>query len=250
MLDRYEVYSPKRKKKRNQLIARIIKIIIAVIIFYLIVSGFLLSSIVVESASMMPGVEIGERVFASPIPYGIFIPFVSTRLAGIQKPERGDLVALKPPYIDTDNPFATFFEPLLNFITFQQGSFFSDHAGKRLHTENIKRIIAIPGDTVRIDGFIASIRPKESEAFVKEDLMIKRLYTPFVKNDYFPQAWNKSFPFSGNMGEITLGDNEYFVLGDNRTESNDSRSWGPVRFSRIVAKVILRYWPFTKIASY
>jgi signal peptidase I len=52
-----------------------------------------------------------------------------------------------------------------------------------------------------------------------------------------------AIPFSGDGEEITLREGEYFVLGDNRPESSDSRSWGPLPSSRIVGKVIFRYWP-------
>ncbi len=204
----------------------------------------------VESVSMSPGLESGERVFTSPIPYGIFVPFLSARLTGFEKPGRGDLVVVEPPYIDKSNSIASFFEPVANLITFQQGSFFSDHTGKRLHKENIKRIIAIPGDTIRIEDFIAYIKPNRSQTFTREDLLVKRSYSPHVNSDWFPEGWDPDLPFSGNMQETVLGENEYFVLGDNRNKSDDSRSWGPVVFSSIRSKVILRYWPFTKIAGY
>ena len=55
------------------------------------------------------------------------------------------------------------------------------------------------------------------------------------------------FPFSGNSGEHVLGDGEYFLLGDNRPESSDSRSWGALSRDRIIGKVIYRYWPLRSV---
>jgi signal peptidase I len=76
-------------------------------------------------------------------------------------------------------------------------SFYSDHSGQRVHTKNIKRIIAIPGDMIKIEGFIAYIKPRQSENYIKEDLLVKRAYTPLVKSDYFPEGWNPVYREAG-----------------------------------------------------
>lgn len=77
----------------------------------------------------------------------------------------------------------------------------------------IKRIVAIPGDTVQIkDGYLYVNKQKINDNF------------PVIKD-------------SGNAAdEYTLQDNEYFVLGDNRNYSNDSRFFGPIKKSQIVGK--------------
>jgi signal peptidase I len=249
-MDKYEVYSPKRKKKRNALIAKVIKIILVSLVLYLVVSHLLITSLNVESVSMNPAISAGERIFASPIPYGIFIPFSPDRIAGAQKPDRGDIVVIEPPYIGENNFFVSFFEPIVNFFSFQSASMYNDFTGKRLTENSVKRIIAVPGDTVRVDNFVAFIKPKAGFSFFPENDIIKKSYRPAKNDEYMLPGWDSSFPFSGNMKETTLGENEYFVLGDNRTESNDSRSWGPIQLSRIKTKVVLRYWPLNKIAAF
>jgi signal peptidase I len=62
-----------------------------------------------------------------------------------------------------------------------------------------------------------------------------------------PALWDTSIPFSGNMDRIILGEDECFVVSDDRSNTNDSRTWGPVSADRITGKAVFRYWPFTRI---
>jgi signal peptidase I len=58
-----------------------------------------------------------------------------------------------------------------------------------------------------------------------------------------PEGWTENLPLSGTMDPLVLQDGEYFVLGDNRSASNDSRYWGAVEEKNIRGKVFLVYWP-------
>lgn len=90
----------------------------------------------------------------------------------------------------------------------------------------IKRIIGLPGDTVKItDGRITISNDENPEGFT--------LSEPYVKEVMEPAP-----PFTE-----TLGDREYFVMGDNRNQSSDSRSWGILQDDRIVGRILLRLFP-------
>ena len=54
-------------------------------------------------------------------------------------------------------------------------------------------------------------------------------------------------PFADNMAPQQMKEREYFVMGDNRSHSNDSRNWGPVPEENVVGKVWLIYWPFSQV---
>lgn len=92
----------------------------------------------------------------------------------------------------------------------------------------IKRVIGLPGETIAIQSGKIRIKDDEaSEGFVIEENYIKE-------------------PFLGDT-EVVLGDGEYFVLGDNRNASHDSRRWGTLNESFIVGRVFLRAWPLESI---
>ena len=91
----------------------------------------------------------------------------------------------------------------------------------------IKRIIGLPGDKIFLSNEKVRIINEEFPlGFVLEESYLTR--------------------FSLNQLDIELSDNEYFVLGDNRPSSSDSRKWGSLPASLIVGKVFLRAWPFSK----
>ena len=114
---------------------------------------------------------------------------------------------------------------------------------------SVKRVVGLPGDTIRMSGFMAYIRPPDAEDFFEETSLIEEPYTVLIDKDYLVEGWENDFPFTGNMEEIVLGEHQYFVLGDNRTVSSDSRSWGALPLSRITGKCFFRYWPFNAFGS-
>ena len=89
----------------------------------------------------------------------------------------------------------------------------------------LKRVIGLPGDKVaERDGFV----------YVNG----KKLNEPYVPTSERPGFETKSWP--------RLGKNQYFMMGDNRSESCDSRTWGPVQRSAFIGPVVATYWPPTR----
>ncbi len=92
----------------------------------------------------------------------------------------------------------------------------------------IKRVIGLPGETVRITGTKVEIKEVGAEDFFTLD-------EPYIE---FPKD---------SLVETALADDEYFVMGDNRLASLDSRSWGPLKESFIVGKAFVRLFPVSKL---
>lgn len=84
----------------------------------------------------------------------------------------------------------------------------------------VKRVVAIPGDTVEI---------RDGDLYVNDEL-VQEPYVGSVART--------------NLRRTLLAADEYFVMGDNRPHSNDSRSWGPVTIDAIIGRAWVAYWPF------
>jgi signal peptidase I len=108
----------------------------------------------------------------------------------------------------------------------------------------VKRIIALPGDEVTITNYVARVRPAGAPyTYTEYECSDTIYYNNFPENN---ALWDESLPLSGDMEAVLLGDDEYFVLSDDRSNSNDSRTWGPVPASSLRAKTLFRYWPFPR----
>lgn len=129
----------------------------------------------------------------------------------LSNPKRDDVVVFQYPGDPKNNPKRNF---VLKF--FDPGKYF------------IKRVIGLPGETIDIKG---------------NDVTIT--------NEKYPQGFKLDQPFVKNIANdnihIELKNDEYFVIGDNRSGSSDSRAWGPVKRGFFTGKAFLRLLPISKI---
>jgi len=94
----------------------------------------------------------------------------------------------------------------------------------------VKRVIAVGGDTIDL---------RDGDVFVNGRVV----ETPQARGRTLPQPATFTYPF-------TVPDGQVFVMGDNRTFSSDSRTFGPVPVGNIIGKVIIRFWPATRMVFF
>jgi len=93
----------------------------------------------------------------------------------------------------------------------------------------IKRVIGLPGERIKVDkGAVYIYNGANPEGLKLDEKYLPVGLTTKGENDY------------------QIKDDEYFVMGDNRSHSSDSRVWGPIKTSHVVGKVLLRAWPVHK----
>ncbi len=160
----------------------------------------------IPSASMRPTLLEGDRVFVDRI----------SRFYSV--PKRGDIMIFYPPQEKLKNTPIAIFSRLTGF-------FCKDVA-------YIKRVIALPGEKFEIvqndDG--------------SNDILINgnKLDEPYIMDKYEYPVCTESMI----CGPVVLGDDEYFMMGDNRGHSSDSRYWGVLKKDRFIGKAKLLFWPF------
>jgi len=155
-------------------------------------------------------------VIVIPIRYFLFQPFLVRGQSMEPNFENGD-------YLIIDEISYRFKEP-------QRGEVVVFKYPQNLSQRYIKRVIGLPGETIVIKNGEVAIY-KERKRWVLDEV------------SYLP----KFVETSGDL-QIALRQNEYFVLGDNRPVSSDSRRWGPLPRENIIGRVFFRAWPIPTLA--
>jgi signal peptidase I len=158
---------------------------------------------VVPTGSMQPNIVEGDRIFVNKLAYGLKVPFTTWHIAHWSEPTAGEIVVFASP---TD--------------------------GTRL----VKRVIGVPGDTVQlindrliINGSVVSYGAAQSNG---KQLLV----TETIGSNAHPLLITPMLPAMRNFGPVTVPADQFFVLGDNRDNSADSRYIGFVPRDNIVGR--------------
>ncbi len=198
------------RKGINRTVIEWIVLVVAAIVIALVIKQFLFQAFYIPSRSMVPTLEVGDRVLVNKLSYDL------------HDVNRGDIVV------------------------FESGP---NKDWQRAGIDDlVKRVIALPGETVTqceenricIDGRL-----------LKESYLPKGTTTDLYhgSND---QNNNPTEAITGcatdsPLGGCTVPAGEFFVLGDNRSESSDARDHGPIKGSSIVGRVFVRIWPLDRL---
>ncbi|MHB8513002.1 MAG: signal peptidase I [Actinomycetota bacterium] len=175
----------------------------------LLIKTFLIQAFFIPSESMVPTLEVNDRVLVNKVVYHI------------HPPRRGDIVVFVGERVTTPR---SFWQKIVDGLT--------SGLGRPTSREKdfIKRVIGLPGETLQISNSIVTITPANGgRSFTLKE--------PYAVNDPTP------------FGPVVVPKGSYFVLGDNRPNSSDSRySLGPIKGSEIVGRAFVRIWPFGRFA--
>lgn len=230
-------YSVTQKKEKYKKAFWIIFNIVFIVFFLNVIVDFFVFPVKQNSVSMTPDMDEGSMVLVTPLTASV---------------KRGDVVLLNPQLKTEHSSFARFGDSLVRLFTAQQLSIFkkSNFPGTR---EKFRRIVGVPGDTIYMRDYVMYIKPAGDKHFLTEFefAQFRKKYRPYnVTFMSAPSTWDNEIGVKGNFDEIILGEDEYFVLGDNRKACDDSRLWGPVTKEDMKAKALLCYFPFKKMRIY
>lgn len=201
-------------REREPLLVEYAHSFFPVLFIVMILRSFIVEPFRIPSGSMMPTLLIGDFILVNKFSYGVRLPVANTKLADIGMPQRGDIVVFRFPQ-----------DPTIDYI---------------------KRIVGLPGDRIayynkqvyvnghavkqtRLGNYVGLGKggTMTGAALLNEDLI-------GVSHDILIREGQPSV-----QGEFTVPSGNYFVMGDNRDNSNDSRYWGTVPEGNLVGKAFL-----------
>ena len=218
-------------KLRRELERKILSVLGIVLLFFLLVSlflNFVLFPVANKSDSMSPDIPAGSYEFVSPL---------------LKNPERGDVILLSNYEKSGLNPVKKVIRQLVLFVTMRKWQPFEENSGFGTRPV-IRRVVGMPGDTIYIDHYVVFIKPAGQNHFLTEFEVTESKYNARILVP--PALWDADFGAKASVEKITLSEDEYFVLGDDRLTASDSRIWGPVKQKSIIGKVLMLYFPFGK----
>ena len=175
---------------------------------------FVVQAFKIPSGSMIPTLLIGDHILVSKLSYGI------------QWPSDCKFQMMFPPV----NCYASY--ALIEFGKPQRGDIIVFRFPEDEEKDFIKRIVGTPGDTVQIKSKVVLVNgmPLDDKAFTQ------RIDPGVIDGTINPRD---------NFGPVTVPEGSYFVMGDNRDQSLDSRFWGYVREEKIRGKAFRIYWSWS-----
>lgn len=197
------------------------KSILVAAVLFVFLRTFVVQTVVVISGSMKPILLVGDMVVVNRAVYGSEVPFVGVRVPGYSEPRRGDIVVFQPPPLD------------------------STADGKV-----VKRVVGVPGDTLRMLDRVLFIdgRP-EAEPYAThgeapdEASPWMEWQKTYLASTVAPEAYA---PTRDNWGPLVIPEGHYFMMGDNREESLDSRYWGLVERNDIEGRPVFLYFSYDR----
>jgi signal peptidase I len=174
------------------------------LIFVFFFTNFIAQATQVPTESMKPTILVGDHFFLDKFAFPANYPEFVTKVLPTRQIRRGDIIAFKSP----TNPKIPF----------------------------IKRVVGLPGEILEIRDKVVLINGKE----------LQEVYKFFIDPNVYERGSGIPYDYivRDNFGPINIPSNSYFMMGDNRDNSNDSRYWGVVDAKNIIGKPLFIYWSY------
>ena len=209
-----QLQQEREKRLKEPVLVEYSRSLFPVILIVLILRSFLIEPFRIPSGSMMPTLLDGDFILVNKFAYGIRLPVINTKIIDIGEPQRGDVAVFRYPK-----------DPSVDYI---------------------KRVIGLPGDHIvyrnkrlYING--EQITLTDFGRYEASGVGITMAGAQLLEEDLESKPHNILIDHDRpvlNM-EYRVADNEYFVMGDNRDNSNDSRFWGTVPQENLVGKAFM-----------
>jgi signal peptidase I len=195
------------------------KSIAVALVLFLFIRTFLLHTFVIISGSMEETLLVGDLLLVNRASVGSRIPGTSIRIPGYSKLERGDILVFDPPHEED--------------------------------MKLVKRLMGLPGDTIQMREKVFFVNGQPLEEPYAQHTMDRdddmHPWMTWQESYLLPQDGNGRYrPTRDNWGPLVIPEDRYFMLGDNRDTSLDSRYWGFLEGWRLEGRAVLVYFSYNK----
>lgn len=185
-----------------------------VILAVLVLRSFIVEPFRIPSGSMMPTLVAGDFILVNKFAYGLRLPVIHTRILSVDEPKKGDVVVFRYP----ENP----------------------------REDYIKRVVGVPGDHIVYRNKVLTINGKVQEQALQGEYVgqgaTASMTGASVRSEDLAGVHHRILvnysPFDRDV-DFVVPEGQYFVFGDNRDNSRDSRYWGTVPEANLVGKAFL-----------
>lgn len=207
-----------------------VKSLAGAVLIYLVIKTLLMEAFRIPSGSMIPTLLVGDWLFVNKLAYGPHIPFTRVNLPGYDDPARGDVVVFVSPY-----------QPDLAAM--------GDDATPTL----VKRLVGMPGDTLYMrEGllYVNGIAQRQGYAAASNPKGDPNETSPLMEWQHRIQLAETRFgpaprqPTLDHWGPLLVPPEQYFMMGDNRYASKDSRFWGTVPRANVRGRPMFIYYSY------
>ena len=207
-------------REENVLLEWTKSLVVAVILF-LFIRSFLVHTFVIISGSMEETLLVGDLLLVNRAAVGSQVPFTSWRIPGYSNPKRGDVLVFDPPHEED--------------------------------MKLVKRLMGLPGDTIEMREKVLIVNGEALDEPYVQHLDSSDDAHPWMswQEDYLlldpDNGGRRNYrPTRDNWGPLVIPPDRYFMMGDNRDTSLDSRYWGMLEGWRLEGKSVLVYFSYNK----
>jgi signal peptidase I len=209
-----------------------------VILVVFVLRSFLVEPFKIPSGSMLPTLLVGDFILVNKYTYGIRLPVLNTRIIAVNEPQRGEVMVFRYP----ENPALDYIKRVVALPGDEIA-----YSEKRLTINGIQVPLKPDGDYSYVEGglnFISAKRFEERLGDHPHAVLLQQDIPPVHLGGVqrFPYRDNCAYNESGFRCKVPEG--HYFLMGDNRDSSSDSRYWGFVPERNIVGRAFMIWWNF------
>lgn len=237
LADIYLLKSKRAPGAKEPVLVEYAKSFFPVILIVFLLRSFLVEPFKIPSGSMIPSLNIGDYILVNKFTYGIRLPVLNVKLFDVHHPARGDVMVFRYPV-----------DPSLDYI---------------------KRVVGLPGDRVvyhnkhlTINGVPVKMEPEGDYNYTKSGLnfVSAKIYKeqlgahtnnilvqpdePSVRPGQYLFQYRENCDYNEEGFSCVVPKGHYFMMGDNRDDSTDSRYWGFVPDRNIVGRAFMIWWNF------